>query len=139
MAPASGKPLTLGGRDLDRDRRARAERLEGGREAAVGEDGRRDPTGEVAKLGDRRTSFLPRGADQLTVLGTVAEPLLGALDPWTITLIGAGGILYSTGTVFHLWTALPGQNAIWHGFVLAAVAFHYAAVMLLVLGVGVSG
>jgi hemolysin III len=72
-------------------------------------------------------------------LGVLAlNPLLGALDPWTLGLIGVGGLLYSAGTLFHIWSALPGQNAIWHGFVLAAVAVHYAAVMLLVLGVGVS-
>lgn len=92
--------------------------------------------------------FAPLRFERLSVIAYLAigwlgvlalNPLLGALDPWTIALIGTGGLLYTAGTIFHLWTALPGQNAIWHGFVLAAVAFHYAAVMLLVLGVGLSG
>ncbi|MGB8710590.1 MAG: hemolysin III family protein, partial [Methyloceanibacter sp.] len=33
------------------------------------------------------------------------------------------------GVVFHLWERLPFQNAIWHGFVLAAASVHYAAVI----------
>jgi hemolysin III len=40
-----------------------------------------------------------------------------------------GGVLYSIGVVFHMWNRLPFQNAIWHGFVLAAAACHYAAIM----------
>jgi hemolysin III len=31
--------------------------------------------------------------------------------------------------VFHVWTSLPYQNAIWHGFVVAAAACHYLAVL----------
>jgi hemolysin III len=38
-------------------------------------------------------------------------------------------VLYSVGVVFHLWRGLPFQNVVWHGFVLAAAACHYAAVL----------
>jgi len=37
-------------------------------------------------------------------------------------LIGVGGVLYSVGTGFYLWRALPFHNAIWHGFVLVAAS-----------------
>jgi hemolysin III len=37
-------------------------------------------------------------------------------------------MLYSAGVIFHLWERLRFQNAIWHSFVLAAAACHYAAV-----------
>ena len=47
----------------------------------------------------------------------------------TLVLLGAGGLLYSAGVVFHLWERLPFQNAIWHTFVLMAAAVHYAAVL----------
>jgi hemolysin III len=40
-----------------------------------------------------------------------------------------GGVLYTVGVVFHLWERLPFQNAIWHGFVLAAATVHFAAVV----------
>ncbi len=61
--------------------------------------------------------------------------VLVALDPFVVAVSGtglallvAGGLLYSIGTVFHLWESLPFQNAIWHAFVLAAAGCHYAAV-----------
>ena len=43
-------------------------------------------------------------------------------------LVAAGGLLYTVGVVFHVMERLPFQNAIWHGFVLAAAACHYGAV-----------
>src|SRR5262249_27658569 len=56
-------------------------------------------------------------------------PVAAALAPATLWLIGAGGVLYSVGVIFHAWSSLRFQNAIWHGFVLAAALCHYAAVM----------
>ncbi len=59
-------------------------------------------------------------------------PLVRALDApvLVIGLLGAGGLLYTIGVVFHLWERLPFQNAIWHGFVVAAAAFHFAAIVV---------
>jgi hemolysin III len=57
------------------------------------------------------------------------EPLSAALSPSGLALLAAGGVLYSVGAAFHLWRSLPFQNAIWHGFVLAAAACHYVAVL----------
>jgi hemolysin III len=57
------------------------------------------------------------------------EPLLSTVSLPVIILLAAGGLLYSFGVVFHLWDRLPYQNAIWHGFVLAGAACHYAAVL----------
>jgi hemolysin III len=56
-------------------------------------------------------------------------PITAALAPVTLWLIAAGGVLYSTGVVFHAWRSLRFQNAIWHGFVLTAAGCHYAAVV----------
>jgi hemolysin III len=56
-------------------------------------------------------------------------PLLTALGPQTFSLIVLGGIFYSVGVLFHMWDSLPFQNAIWHGFVLAAATVHFAAVV----------
>jgi hemolysin III len=57
------------------------------------------------------------------------DPLTGALSAAGLVLLAVGGLLYSLGVVFHLWTRLPYQNAIWHAFVLAAAACHFSAVM----------
>ncbi len=57
------------------------------------------------------------------------EPLTAAVSGQVLSLLVAGGVLYSVGVVFHLWSRLPYQNAIWHGFVLTAAGCHYAAVL----------
>lgn len=59
-------------------------------------------------------------------------PLLSALDTSTLTLLAAGGIVYSAGVVFHLWRRLPYHNVIWHGFVLVAAVIHYLAVLTVI-------
>jgi len=61
-------------------------------------------------------------------------PVTAALAPVTLWLIAAGGVLYSTGVVFHAWRSLRFQNAIWHGFVLTAAGCHYVAVVTSLAG-----
>jgi hemolysin III len=55
-----------------------------------------------------------------------AELARGSRRIW---LIAAGGMLYSTGVVFHLSERLRFQNAIWHCFVLMGALCHYTAVL----------
>jgi hemolysin III len=57
-----------------------------------------------------------------------AKPLLAALAPEGIALLVAGGLAYSLGVVFYALRR-PYHHAIWHAFVLAGSAFHYAAVL----------
>jgi hemolysin III len=57
------------------------------------------------------------------------KPLLGAVPETALTLLVVGGVLYTAGVAFHLWERLPYHNAIWHAFVLAASACHFAAVV----------
>ncbi len=57
------------------------------------------------------------------------EPLAHALPGRALVLLIVGGVLYTTGVVFHLWRSLPYHNAIWHGFVLVASGCHFAAVV----------
>ena len=68
--------------------------------------------------------YLALGWSILLVIG----PITAALPAEAEILLVAGGVLYSLGVVFHLWRRLPYQNAIWHGFVLAAAACHFAAI-----------
>jgi hemolysin III len=63
------------------------------------------------------------------VIVVALGPLSAAVSPAGLTLLVAGGLLYSVGVVFHVWTSLPYQNAIWHSFVVAAAACHYLAVL----------
>jgi hemolysin III len=56
----------------------------------------------------------------------VAESLPGT----SLVLLLTGGALYTIGVIFHAWQGLRFQNAIWHGFVLAAAICHYAAILL---------
>lgn len=63
-------------------------------------------------------------------VGIVAiEPILTSLGVAALVLLAIGGALYTIGVIFHLWERLPYQNAIWHGFVVAAAGSHYGAVL----------
>jgi hemolysin III len=57
-------------------------------------------------------------------------PMLAALTGVGFWLLVGGGLLYSAGVVFLLWSRLPHHNTIWHVFVLAATALCYAAIMV---------
>jgi hemolysin III len=89
-------------------------------------------TAAVARL------FFPDRLDRVAVglylaLGwavlLVIRPLAAALPLDALILLIVGGVLYTLGVVFHMWKRLAYQNAIWHGFVLAAASCHYAAVL----------
>ena len=56
-------------------------------------------------------------------------PIAAHLPPLSVILIVVGGVIYSAGVIFHVWERLRFQNAIWHGFVVAAAAAHYGAVL----------
>ncbi len=83
---------------------------------------RRRPTGAFVAL------YLAMG----WCVVVAAKPLLAALVPGGIVLLVAGGVAYSAGIVFYAWRSLPYAHAIWHGFVLAGSALHFAAVLLYV-------
>jgi hemolysin III len=62
------------------------------------------------------------------VLGA-AWPLSEALQGPELTLMAIGGALYTAGVMFYISENMKFQNAIWHGFVLAASGFMYAAIL----------
>jgi len=63
-------------------------------------------------------------------------PLTAALPPADLAWLGGGGLLYSLGVIAHVSKRLPYQNAIWHGFVLAAAACHFVVVLRLAARLG---
>lgn len=96
----------------------------------------------VAGAGIALKIFLPGRFDRLSVglylamgwSGVVAyDSLVMSLPSSTLWLIGAGGMIYSLGVIFHAWERLRFQNAIWHSFVLVAAGVHYTAVLDLIL------
>ncbi|MBO9456795.1 hemolysin III family protein [Paracoccus sp. R12_1] len=92
----------------------------------------------MAGLGVTLKCALPGRHDRLAVIlyllmgwsGLVAiGPIAAHLPPLSVILIVVGGVIYSAGVIFHVWERLRFQNAIWHGFVVAAAAAHYGAVL----------
>jgi hemolysin III len=63
------------------------------------------------------------------IAAMIMWPLGAHLPPDSLVALVAGGALYTLGIVFHLWDSLPFQNAIWHGFVLAAAICHYVSIL----------
>jgi hemolysin III len=57
------------------------------------------------------------------------KPLLAGVSALAMMLLLAGGLVYSLGVVVYLKANLPYRRAIWHGFVTAAAATHFAAVL----------
>lgn len=58
----------------------------------------------------------------------VIKPLAAALAVNGLLLLFAGGAAYTVGVAFYLWDRLPYNHAIWHLFVLAGSALHFAAI-----------
>lgn len=92
----------------------------------------------VALVGIGLKIFLPGRFERLsialylilgwTILGALG-PLVTSVSMAGLVLLAAGGLLYSVGVAFHVWERLKFQNAVWHGFVVAAAACHFAAVI----------
>ena len=61
------------------------------------------------------------------------EPLSAALAANGVALLFAGGIAYSVGVIFYAWDRLPFNHAIWHLFVMAGSACHFAAIFYYVI------
>lgn len=73
--------------------------------------------------------YLGMGWAGVLILPALAQ----ALPLATLVLMVLGGLVYTTGVLFYLWTRLPYHFAIWHVFVLIASFLFYAAVMVLLL------
>lgn len=60
----------------------------------------------------------------------IMPSLVAAVSSSVLVLLVIGGVLYTSGVMFHLAKRLRYHNAIWHVFVLAAVVCHYIAIFL---------
>lgn len=80
--------------------------------------------------------FMPGRFDRLAVLfylaigwsGVIlAGSLVNTLPPTSVSLLIAGGLVYSLGVIFYVWKRLRFHNALWHGFVVTAACLHLTA------------
>ena len=62
-----------------------------------------------------------------------ARPLLAAVAPGGVVLLGAGGLCYTAGVGFYAWRRVPYHHFIWHLFVLAGTICHFFAVLFFVV------
>jgi len=58
--------------------------------------------------------------------------ILSNLPPLGVTLLFAGGIVYTVGVIFYAWEKLPYNHAIWHLFVLGGSICHFFAIATLI-------
>jgi hemolysin III len=73
--------------------------------------------------------YLAMGWSGMMLYDAVVEKLPALTLGFTL----AGGVLYTSGVIFHAWQRLRFQNAIWHCFVLLGAACHYTAILDMVL------
>jgi hemolysin III len=93
----------------------------------------------AAALGCLNKLVAPRRFERASVLLYLAlgwafvlvlDEARGSMTPTALSLVAAGGGLYTVGVGFHLWRALRFQNAIWHALVLSGTACIFGAVMI---------
>lgn len=82
----------------------------------------------------RVATYLAMGWSALMAIG----PILKVIPMPGMALIGLGGLAYSLGVIFFMWRALRYHHAVWHLFVIAGTALHYAAVVYYALPRGVA-
>lgn len=92
----------------------------------------------VAVVGSVFKIIFPRRLETLSIVFYLAlgwsvllviEPLIAALSNTGLTLLTAGGILYSVGVLVHMATWMTYHNVLWHVFVFAGAGCHYVAVL----------
>ena len=64
---------------------------------------------------------------------SVVKPLVAGIPGPGLAWLVAGGLLYSSGTVFYIRKKKAFNHAIWHVFVMAGSVCHFLAVLLYVL------
>jgi hemolysin III len=60
-------------------------------------------------------------------------PMIASVPAAALWLIAAGGLVYSLGVPVYVSKRLPFRRAIWHSFVIAAAALHWAAVLIVIV------
>src|SRR5690625_302712 len=61
------------------------------------------------------------------------KPLTAALHDHGISLLVAGGLIYTIGAIFYVYKGIPYHHVIWHVFVLLGSMFHFFAVFFYII------
>lgn len=69
------------------------------------------------------------------MVALASRQLIAALPRDGLVLLGAGGLIYSLGTVFYVMKRVRYMHAVWHAFVLGGSVCHFLAVALYVIPV----
>jgi len=57
------------------------------------------------------------------------KPMLDTVHPLALTLLVAGGLIYTSGVFVFISPNLKFRRAIWHGFVVVGACVHWAAIL----------
>lgn len=63
----------------------------------------------------------------------VWETLIATVPYNGIVLLAAGGIFYTTGSIFYIWRGFKFHHAVWHLFVIAGTTAHFFSILLYLL------
>ena len=58
------------------------------------------------------------------------KPMLETVHPLALALLVMGGLIYTAGVFVFISPRVKYRRAIWHGFVVAGAAVHWAAVLV---------
>jgi hemolysin III len=64
------------------------------------------------------------------------KPLFTAVSPKGLLLLLIGGLCYTLGIGFYIWSRLPYHHAVWHIFVLGGSISHFFAILFYVIPIG---
>ena len=78
------------------------------------------------KISERVWTFLYVAFGWVAVIAI--RPLIHGVAMDALALLVLGGLVYTTGALIFLKDKLPFRRAVWHTFVVAAAAIHYAAI-----------
>ncbi len=88
--------------------------------------------GTAFKLFSKKHRFHNGGTALYLAMGWLsvlfAAPMIAALPTAALVWLAIGGVCYTGGVGFYLWERWKYAHAVWHVFVLAGSACHYAGV-----------
>lgn len=96
----------------------------------------------IASVGMSLKLFYPERFGRLSLLlyalmgwmvVVAINPLSENLDTFILSLLVAGGLVYTIGIVFYVWKKLYFNHLIWHFFVLGGSVLHFFAVLFLIM------